>query len=94
MLLEGWFCLDGEFGTVMTYSYDPFSEDIAVTPLGRCEYCNEEVFDIEHAPFEEDVPYQIDSLYFHERCIMPYAEANWKVCGSFAEGDEYEFIDD
>ena len=61
---------------------DPFGDgEKKIKPMGRCEYCNEEVFDLGHILFEDDAPYQIDFDYFlHRRCLMDYADANWKVC--------------
>lgn len=48
-------------------------------PIGICEECGEEVYENDDISFEDDAPFTIENMWFHERCIMQYARSNWRV---------------
>lgn len=48
-------------------------------PIGKCEECGENVYRAEERNFEDDYPYKIENLYFHEHCVMSYARFNWAI---------------
>ena len=49
------------------------------TPIGCCEGCGHDVFKADECSFEDDKPMLIERLYFHERCVMPYARNHWSL---------------
>ena len=58
--------------------YADLEEKAKSHEIGTCEECGEPIYDDDYAEYEEDKGYKIEGCYFHERCIIPYANKNWR----------------